>query len=153
MDFNNMNNQNPNYNPNQNTNPYQAPFPNQPQSTPVRKSPADGLINAAMVLGISAIVSALMLTVYFPFILGSLSIILALLSKGYEQKIAARAKVGIVCSIVGLVFNFIIVGASVHMVISNPTVFQQFDEMYESIYGESFSDVYEELTGEEFNFN
>lgn len=150
MDFNNMNNQNQNFNPNPNTNPYGAPFPNQPQYPPVRKSPAEGLINAAMVLGITAIVSAFFLTIYFPFILGSISIIMALLSKGQELKMASKAKVGIVCSIIGLVFNLVIVSCSMYTIFNNKQIFQQFDALYEQIYGESFSDTYKELTGEDF---
>lgn len=131
MDFNNMNNY-------------------QPQYTPPQKSPADGMITAAMVLGISAIVSAFMMTVYFPFILGGISIVMALLSKGHEPKMVPKAKLGIICSVIGLVLNFVIVGSSVYTIISDEATFRQFDKMYEYIYGESFSDAYEELTGNEF---
>ena len=158
MDFNNTNNQNqnqynnpyPGNNPYQNNNPYGSPFPNQPGYTPPQKSPADGMITAAMILGVTSIVSAFMMTVYFPFILGGISIIMALLSKGHEQKMVSKAKMGIVCSIVGIVLNIIIVIGSVYIVFSSEATFQQFDRLYESIYGESFSDTYEELTGNEF---
>ena len=40
---------------------------------PVRQSPADGLMTASMALGIAAILTAVMATVYFPFILGGIS--------------------------------------------------------------------------------
>ncbi len=142
MDFNNTNNQN--------HNPYGSPFPNQPQYVPSQKSPADGLISAAMILGISAIVSAFMMTVYFPFVLGSISIILALLSKGHGNKLADKARTGIICSTVAIVLNIFIVVGSLYTVFSSKENFQQFDYLYEQIYGESFSDMYEELTGEEF---
>ena len=108
------------------------------------------MITASMILGIAAIVSAFMMTVYFPFILGGISIIMALLSKGHEQKMASKAKTGVVCSIIGLVLNVIIVVSSVYTVFSNETAYRQFDQMYEYIYGESFSDTYEKLTGQEF---
>ena len=158
MDFNNTNNQNqnqnnnpyPGNNPYPNNNPYGSPFPNQPGYTPPRKTPADGMITASVVLGVAAIVSAFMMTVYFPFILGGISIILALLSKGQEQKMASKARMGIICSIVGLVLNVIIVVGSVCFVFANKEAYQQFDQMYEYIYGESFSDTYEKLTGQEF---
>lgn len=159
MDYNNWNQQNQqnqqnqnyqnhpyNQNPNPGGNPYNNPYP-YPYS---RKAPANGLVNAAFILGIAAIVSAIMMTVYFPFILGGISIILALLSKGYEDKMAGPAKTGIVCSIIGLVLNILIVSISLHTLFTDARAFQQFDNMYEQIYGDSFTDKYKEMTGEDF---
>lgn len=145
MDFNNTPQNNI---PNQNGNPYG----NSPYNPPVPKSPAEGMATAAMVLGIAAIVSAALMTVYFPFILGGISIILAILSKGYGEQIVAKAKVGIACAIVGIAVNLFIVIGSLYTVFSNPTIFHQFDTMYEQFYGEPFTDVYKELTGEDFPF-
>lgn len=150
MDFYNNNNQNQHNNPYPGNQPYNSSFPNQPGYVPPRKSPADGMITAAMVLGIAAIVSAVMMTVYFPFVLGGISIIMALLSKGHEPKMVPKAKIGIICSIIGLVLNVTIIVGSIYTVFSNEAAYQQFDQMYEYFYGESFSDTYEELTGNEF---
>lgn len=124
---------------------------NQPNQyyVPVEKSPTDALSTAAFILGILAIISAFMMTVYFPFILGSISIILALLSKGYKNKMVNKAVVGIVCSIVGIVLNIFIIGKSIYFVFTNEQAFAYFDSMYEEMYGESFSDMYQEMTGQE----
>lgn len=165
MDYNNWNqqNQNPNHqynqnynqnynqspNGNQGGNPYNNPYPGSPYPQP-RKTPASGLVNAAFILGIAAIVSAFMMTVYFPFILGGISIVLALLSKGYDNKMAGSAKAGIVCSVIGLVVNILIVSVSFHTLFTDERVFQQFDSLYEQIYGDSFTDTYKEMTGEDF---
>ena len=135
MDFNTMNNQ------------------NQPQYQPLRKSPADAMITAAMALGISALVSTFLITVYFPFILGGIGIIIAILSKGHEQKMHERAKIGVICSIVGIVLNLFIIGGSFYIVFTQPEAFESFNETFETFYGESFSDTYEQLTGEEFPIN
>lgn len=137
--------------PSQNQMPYQNNTPN-PYYAPAPKAPASGLRTASFILGIAAIVSTVMMTVYFPFIFGGLSIVLALLSKGYEQKMSSQAKTGVICSLIGLVLNCLIVGGSLYTVFSNEEVFEQFDQMYEQIYGESFSDMYEEITGEDFYY-
>ena len=136
MDYNNWNQQNQNQN--------NQPYP------PARKAPGNGLMGASFVLGIAAIVSAIMMTVYLPFILGGISIVLALLSKGYENKMAGSAKAGIVCAVVGLVLNVLVVSVSLYTVFTDARVFRQFDSMYEQFYGDSFSDTYKELTGKEF---
>lgn len=158
MDFNNTNqqNQNSNQNNNQNGNPYGNPFPGQqpnPYYVPVEKSPTDALATAAMILGILAVLSAIMSTVYPPFIFGGISIVLALLSKGYKDKMSGKAKTGIVCAIVGLVMNIWIVGSVYYILFTNEDAFNYFDSVYEQMYGDSFSDMYEEITGEEFWFD
>ncbi len=136
----------------QNSNPYrnpnETPYPDYYQ--PVRQSPADGLMTASMALGIAAILTAVMATVYFPFILGGISIILALLSKGYDEKMASRSKIGVACAIVGLVLNVFIVSISIHKVFTDESTFYQFDRIYEQMYGESFRDMYRKTTGQDF---
>ncbi len=141
MDNNNMNQ------PNQ--------YPDFPyaQNIPVKKTPADSLISMSYLFGICAILSAVTMTIYFPFILGGISIIFALLSKGMEKNLAKKAKIGIACSIVGLVLNVCIVVGSVYTVLTNEEMFNQFNTMYEQIYGESFTDMYEDAYGTEFPFS
>lgn len=141
MDFNNNNhnsNQNgPPYgnngNPNQNQNPYGYRY-----VPPVRK-PGSGLANAAIVLGIISILTAIMMTIYFPFIFGSLAILFAILSKGRESKMVKQAKTGLICGIAGLLINIVIFGGSIVYIISNPNVLvesaQMYDQMCERIYG------------------
>ncbi len=151
-------NQNRNINPygmpgsSQNRNPYQipnaAPYPNHYQ--PIQKSPADGLVTASMILGITSIITAFMGTVYFPFILGGTSIVLALLSKVGEEKMVSKSKTGVICAIIGLILNVVIVSASVHKVFTDEETFNQFDRVYEQMYGSSFRDMYKEATGQDF---
>lgn len=128
MDFNNNNN-----NPNQNGNPYGYRY-----VPPVRK-PGSGLANAAIVLGGISILTAIMMTIYFPFILGSLAILFAILSKGRAQKMVQQAKIGLICGIAGLIINVVILASSILYIISNPDVLvhsaQMYDQMCEQIYG------------------
>lgn len=136
MDFNNNSNS---YNNNMNGNPYGY------QYVPPVNVPGSGLANAALVLGIISIVTAIMLTFYFPFIFGSIAIILALLSKGTAPKILTKAKSGIICASIGFVLNLVIWVYSFALLFSNPDVLLQtartYDEMIEQIYGESSEEI------------
>ena len=66
---------------------------------------SNGLAIASLVLGIVSIVTCCV----GGFMFGSLGIILALLSKGKEQKYDTKAKVGIVTSITGMVLGIVII--------------------------------------------
>lgn len=105
---------------------------------PVRTQ-SGGFANAAMVLGIISIVTAAIMTVYPPFILGSLAILFAILSKGRAPKLAAQAKAGIICAITGLSVNVCIIAFSFFYIFSNPDMLREtaqiYDNMCEQIYG------------------
>ena len=133
----NMNHYPPNngYNnrPNGSPNPYGYPY------TPPVKLPGSGMALAAMVLGIISIVTACMMTFYFPFIFGSLAILFALLSKGSLTKMQTQAKTGIICGIIGLVLNCGIMVYSVNLALNNPELMIDtaimYDDMIEQMYG------------------
>lgn len=163
MDFNNDNNPNQNtgnYN-NQNTGGYNNQnnggynnqnngngMPNGYHYMPPARTPGSGLANAAIVLGIVAIITAVMMTLYLPFILGSLAIVLALLSKGTAEKLTGQAKAAISCGTVSLVINLAIFITSVAYVFSNPEMLietaQMYDNTIEQMYGESSEEIFGE---------
>ena len=142
----------PNRGQNPNNTPYGmpngTPYPNYYQ--PVQKSPADNLVTASLALGIATIVSAILGTVYFPFILGGISIVFALLSKIGDEKMVSKSRTGVICAIIGLVLNLFIVSTSIYRVFTDERTFNQFDRIYEQVYGESFRDMYKDVTGQDF---
>ena len=103
------------------------------------------MATAAMVTGILAVVTFAMMTVYLPFIFGSISILLALLSKGRAPKLPGKAKIGILCSITGVICNIILVCFSLYMVIANPMVREQVDKVFEAQYGITIEEMYEDM--------
>ncbi len=117
------------------------------------KKPAGNMANASFVLAITAISSTFLGTLILPFIFGGISILLAILSKGYEPKMTGSAKAAITCSIVALVINTLLFGGYTMYIFTNEDAFEQFDATYESMYGESFSDMYEDVTGRRFPIN
>lgn len=142
MDFNNNNTPNGYQNPNGHQNPYGY------QYTPPVKAPGSALSSAAMVLGIGAIVTALMMTVYLPFIFGSLAIVLALLSKGSFSKIQSKARAGIICGIIGLFINFGVIGYSFNIILNNSDMMIETAIMYDEMLEEMYGVPSEELLGE-----
>ncbi|NLL77333.1 MAG: hypothetical protein GX235_08810 [Clostridiales bacterium] len=134
MDFNNDNYSNQGHNPQRYS--YRPPA----------RQPGNGLASAAMFLGITSIVTAIMMTIYFPFIFGSLAILFALLSKGRAAKFMKYARTGIVCGIIGITINLTILISSFVFIMSNPEILTQtarrYDKMYEQVYGISSEDIF-----------
>ena len=107
----------------------------------------------AKILGIIALISVFTFTVYPAMILGALAIILAILSKGIEKGMHDNAKLGVITGIIALVMNVVIIGSSFYMIFTQPELRQQFNEMYESIYGESFNDTIDGIKNGTLNYD
>ena len=107
----------------------------------------------AKILGTIALISVFTFTVYPAMILGALAIILALLSKGTEKSMHDNAKIGVITGIIALVMNVFIISSSFYMIFTQPKLRQQFNEMYESIYGESFDDTLDSIKNGSFNYD
>ena len=152
-------NQNPYYGNNQ---PYQSPYGNNwnygngyPQFPdngyrqivyPVRPAePGSSLANAAMILGIIALICCFTFTVYPAFILGSIAILLALLSKGRRPVLFPKARTGIICATIGLVLNTLLTTSAIVMVFTSDELRQEMNEIMESQYGMSFDEMIDEI--------
>jgi len=107
--------------------------------------PNQKLYIACFVLGILTIVTAIMMTVYIPFVLGGVGIILGILSKGQLLHLPKQAEIGISAAIVGLVLNIVIMVSSFYTVFTNPEAYSQFNSTFEQVYGESFEDALVEM--------
>ena len=80
-------------------------------------------------LGIATIITALMGTVYIPFMLGGLAIILGILSRGSKATLCRTVKFGIVTAVIGLVINtgvVVVVAARVYSLFTVPEYRQLF---------------------------
>ncbi len=131
MDYNNQNNYRP------------------PQSYP---HPGATFATVSMILGVGSVFT--LLTVYLPFILGSLSIIFAVLSSGAGQKLLATAKVGIGSAIGSMAMIIALMGTVLGLILGTSRenmlqLGQQMDQMIENqmgaspqeLIGESYEDI------------
>lgn len=144
--YNPYNNNPYNNNPYNNNpyNPYGAPI--QP-TLPRHKG--EGMATASMVLGIISLASLLFLQITIPFLLGSVSIILAILSRGSLKKLFGKAKAGIICSgaALGLDISFLILALWLAFVLPNrsPQFREELNKACEQQYGVSYDELMEEM--------
>lgn len=121
----------------------------------------NGFAFAALVLGVCSLLS--LLTIYLPLILGSIAIILAILSKGYGKKMVTAAKIGLGTALGSLSFLIGMIGIvffSIYLLITSYTPAQlaglgrsmddrieaQTGMSTESILGVSYEDLMEQLS-------
>lgn len=139
-------------NPYNNNNPYGSNPSYNDQNTRRYSAGASGerLATSAMVLGILALASFISMTIYPPFIFGSIAIVLALLSKGRAPKMISKAKAGVICAAIGLTANCALCTTSFYMLYTKPEIMNQVNEIFESQYGISYTEMMEILLdGEE----
>ena len=100
-------------------------------------------------LGAFSIFCAVFSVFFGAFICGGLAIVLAFLSKGYDTKMEKNAKIGLATGIIGVVLQIGILGFSVYNIIHVPEFREQFNSLYEQIYGapvdDSIHDILDQL--------
>lgn len=99
-------------------------------------------------LGAFSIFCAVFSVFFGSFICGGLAIVLAILSKGYNTKMEKNAKIGIVTGIIGVVLQISVLGFSIYNVIHVPEFREQFNSIYEQMYGEPVDDSINEMLDE-----
>lgn len=143
---------------NHNNNPYTQPNNqyNPNNQNQFIRNPGQTMAMVSLILGIASIFT--IFTVYLPLILGSIAIVLAILSKGYGKKMLATAKAGIGTAIGGIsliavVFVSVIsIFYSAFRSMSGDQLVEfgrQIDEMFEQQTGQDIEDIagtsYEEI--------
>ena len=132
--------------PYQNNNPYvNNGYP------PLRPKPSgEGLATAAMVLGVLSVVTAVTFTIYPSLILGSIGIVLALLSKGRAPKLVSKAKISIICATAGILFTGSVFVTTIQTVHEHPELLEEALDNFEKQYGMSYEELINMmLNGEE----
>lgn len=109
------------------------------------REPNRALYTASLVMGIITLITAVMMTVYIPFICGGVGIILAILSRQPGQALHKHAQLGILLAVIGIILNVIIVSTSVYAVFTNPDLKQQLNDTFVQMYGVSFDDMLYEI--------
>lgn len=130
MDYN-RNDNNPYYG----NGPYQKPY----------VEPGSNFANISMVLGIISIVSSFTFTIYPAFVLGSMAIVLALLSRGRRRRLANKAGTGIICGTIGLITNTIILVSCMVLLFTNNDIRNEVNKTFEEQYGTSFDEMWDEI--------
>lgn len=117
------------------------PYTNNSYSPAPSRPSGDSLATAAMILGILSIVTAMTFTVYPSFILGSIGIVLALLSKGRAPKLVSKAKIGTTCAIAGILLTGLVCVSLIKIVHDDPSLLEQALDNFEQQYGVSYEEL------------
>lgn len=139
-----MYNNNPyNNNSGYNNNPYNggSPYGNPNPRQYSTGFSGDRLATAAMVMGILTLATFISMTIYPPFVFGSIAIVLALLSRGRAPRMNTKAKAGIICATIGLAANCALCTTSLYMLYTKPEIMQQVNDIFESQYGMSYDEM------------
>ena len=110
---------------------------------------ANGFATASLIMGILAILSAFTMTIVPPMVLGCLSIILGLLSRGDTRLPHNYALIGIITSASAIVINIAISILAFQFVFKNPEALEMYhdtiNETYEQMLGFTFDEFLEEF--------
>ena len=87
-------------------------------------------------LGIFAIFCAIFGIFIGSFICGGVAIILAIVSKGYQNKMEKNAIIGLACGCIAIVIQISTFVFGVYNIINVPEYRELFNSMYEQMYGE-----------------
>ena len=105
--------------------------------------PANAFAKASFTIGGIALVSVFTFTIFPAIILGALSLILALLSRGAELTFHKTAKNGILMSVMAMVVNVILVGGTCFLILGDTPYHDQINETYEEMFGISYDELLE----------
>ncbi|MDE6844478.1 MAG: hypothetical protein K2J99_01745 [Lachnospiraceae bacterium] len=117
------------------------PYTNSGYPRTLSRPSGDGLATAAMILGILSVVTAMSLTVYLSMMFGSIGIVLALLSKGRAPKLISKARIGITCAVVGILFTGSYIITTTKCAYDNPELLEQALDNFEEQYGISYEEL------------
>lgn len=111
---------------------------------------ADKMAHTALILAALSLLGCVILPIISPMILGTLAIVFAILSKGPKRTLSATARNAIICSVVALVINLFAsayyINSALDM-LKDESFRTELNQMYESLYGESFDEMLEDITG------
>lgn len=117
------------------------PYTNNSYPPTLSRPSGDRLATAAMILGILSIFTAMTFTIYPSLILGSIGIVLALLSKGRAPKLVSKAKLGSICAIAGILLTGLVCVTIIKMVHDDPALLEQTLDNFEQQYGISYEEL------------
>ena len=101
------------------------------------------LSSNAMVLGIAALGSCLILPVFFPLVLASVAIVLAMISRGGDSSLTDRARLAVLFGVIAIIVHTLVIGVILKQgfqILSDPAQYKQFDNFFRSNYGTSLEE-------------
>lgn len=104
----------------------------------------NGLSRTAWTLGLIAVISAILFTIYIPVILGALAIVLAIVARGKEG-FCRKARSAVAMGIVAIVLNITVVSYSFYTAMNNPIIHTQLNDICAQNYGHTFDEIVDDM--------
>lgn len=114
-----------------------SPFTRGGQKT----APPNSFARISVILGGIALASVFTFTIFPAVILGSLSLVLALLSRGKELTFHPSAKSAAILSSIALVANVALVGGTVYTILGDSPMHDELNETYEEMFGMTYDEI------------
>ena len=112
------------------------------------QSPRERLTRTSMSLAVLAIFSTLTIPVLLPYIFGSVSIMLAIISKGARHSFPRRSRTAVIVASVALAINTaLIVSSALYFLraLHDPALQEQFNKILYQTYGITFENLISQL--------
>lgn len=112
------------------------------------QSPRERLTRTSMSLAILAIFSTLTFPVLLPYIFGSVSIMLAIISKGARHSFPRRSRSAVIVASVALAINTVLIISTAlyfYRMLHDPVLQEQFSKLLYQTYGITFEDLLNQL--------
>lgn len=113
----------------------------------------NGMATVSQVCGIIAVISVFTLMIYPALILGSLAIILGLLSRGSRKRLPAKAKTGVVTGAVAVGVNLALIALTLFIIFSDGPMKRQLNATCKQVYGQTFDDMLQDAMDGELNLD
>ena len=104
-------------------------------------APPNSFARISVILGGVALASVFTFTIFPAVILGSLSLVLALLSRGKELTFHPSAKSATILASIALVANVALVGGTVYTILGDSPMHDELNETYEEMFGMTYDEI------------
>lgn len=114
----------------------------------MRLSPGDNLSRTAMSLAVLSVFSLFVFPVVLPYIFGSVSLIMAILSRGRQERLSRRGRSAAIISTVSIVMNTaLIISTVVYFikVMRDPQLQEQLSQVLYKTYGITYDELMSQL--------
>ncbi len=114
---------------------------------------ANSMARAASTLGVVAVISVLTFLIYPSIVLGSVAIILAILSRDRNGYMHEKAKTAVTTGALAIGVNLAILGVTMSLLYGGGAFKQQVNDMFKEVYGYSFDEMWDDAKDGRLDLN
>ncbi len=114
---------------------------------------ANSMARAASTLGVMALISVITMLIYPALVLGSIAIILAILSRDRTGFMHDKAKVAVTTGALAIGINLAMLGLTAGVLLTQGPVKQYVNDVFEEVYGYTFDEMWEDARDGRLDLN